>query len=589
MPVPANLPRFPTTFETMRLSQVLITTLREDPADAEIPSHKLLVRGGYIVKIASGIYTYGPLMWRTLKKVTAIVREELDRESAQEVMMPMMHPKELWVSSGRWERYVADGIMFTLKDQKGTEYCLGPTHEEVITAYADQAINSYKQLPVNLYQIQDKFRDEIRPRYGLMRGREFIMMDAYSFDVDEAGLDVSYAAMDRAYRRVFERCGLRFRSVQADAGAIGGSGSEEFMVLAEAGEDTILYCEESGYAANVEKADSVPAAAPADAGEAPLDRRETPNVRTVEQLEAFFDMPAAAMAKTVLYEVTWADREGVAAVMMRGDLDINEVKLVNALDCLAVTLASDETIQKVTGAEVGFAGPIGLPEDVVLLADKTLEGRQNLLTGCNESGYHCLNVQLGRDCRMPDFRDLRSAKAGEMSPDGAGPLRQARGIEVGHIFKLGTKYSTNMGATFMAENGKPTPFVMGCYGIGVSRTAQAAVEQNHDERGICWPAPIAPFECAVVCVDVKKPEQVELAEKLYAELRGLGIDACLDDRPLRPGPKFKDLELLGFPYSITVGRGAADGIVEYGVRKSGDETDVSPADAVAAVRAALGR
>jgi prolyl-tRNA synthetase len=573
----------------MRLSKLLITTLREDPSDAEIPSHKLLARGGYIVKVASGLYTYGPLMWRTLKKIIAIVRDELDREGAQEVMMPMMHPKELWVSSGRWDRYVTDGIMFTLKDQKGTDYCLGPTHEEVITAFADQQITSYKQLPVNLYQIQDKFRDEIRPRYGLMRGREFIMMDAYSFDADEAGQDVSYAAMDRAYRRIFARCGLDFRSVQADAGAIGGSGSEEFMVIAESGEDTILYCEESGYAANVEKADSIPPAAPPAGETAPLERHATPDVRTVEQLVAFFSLPAAAMAKTVLYEAAWAEREAVVAVMMRGDLEINEVKLVNALDCLAVTLASDETIQRITRAEVGFAGPIGLPDDVILLADRTLEDRANLLTGCNETGFHCLNVQLGRDCRMPEFRDLRLARAGEMSPDGKGPLRQARGIEVGHIFKLGTKYSKAMQATFMGENGKPTPFVMGCYGIGVSRTAQSAVEQHHDEKGICWPAPIAPFECAVVCVDVKKPEQMALAESIHEQLRGLGIDACLDDRALRPGPKFTDLELLGFPYQIVVGRGAAEGQVEYAVRRAGGRDEMPVADAIARLRADLAK
>ncbi len=573
----------------MRLSQLLIATLREDPADAEIPSHKLLARGGYIVKTASGLYTYGPLMWRTLKKIIEIVREELDREGAQELMMPMMHPKELWVRSGRYDRYKADGILFTLQDQKGSEYCLGPTHEEVITDFADTLINSYKQLPVNLYQIQDKFRDEIRPRYGLMRGREFIMMDAYSFDVDQAGLDEAYAKMDRAYRRIFERCGLEFRSVQADAGAIGGSGSEEFMVIADSGEDSILYCEESGYAANVEKATSIAPEAPDGGPVKDLEKHETPDIRTVEQLVGFFSMSAGAMAKTVLYKATWKDEDAVVAVMMRGDLDINEVKLVNALDCLAVELCDEETVKKVTGAEVGFAGPVGLPEEVRVLADLTLKGRTNLLTGCNETGYHCLNVNPGRDCKEPEFHDLRTAKAGETSPDGKGPLKQARGIEVGHIFKLGTKYSSAMQATFMAENGKPTPFVMGCYGIGVSRTAQSAVEQNNDAAGIQWPAPIAPFEAAVVCVDVKKEDQVALAEQVYAELKAAGIDACLDDRPLRAGPKFKDMELLGFPYCIYVGRGAADGQVEFVVRKGQQKEDLPVADAVAKLKAALGR
>jgi prolyl-tRNA synthetase len=573
----------------MRLSQLLITTLREDPADAEVHSHRLLARGGYIQKVASGLYTYGPLMWRTLRKITQIVREELDREGAQEVMMPILHPKELWVRSGRWDRYVADGIMFTLKDQKGGEYCLGPTHEEVITSYADQCISSYKQLPVNLYQIQDKFRDEIRPRYGLMRGREFIMMDAYSFDADEAGLDESYAKMARAYRRAFERCGLKFRAVQADAGAIGGSGSEEFMVIADSGEDTILYSEASGYAANVEKATSIASTAPDGGAPRALEKHATPEIRTVEQLEGFFSLPAAAMAKTILYKAVWRDREEIVAVMMRGDLEVNEVKLTNAIDCLALHLADEAQIKAATGAEVGFAGPVGLAESIRLFADETLRKQTNLLTGCNETGFHCLNVNLGRDTRMPEFRDLRTARAGEMSPDGSGPLQQAKGIEVGHIFKLGTKYSSAMGATFMAEDGKPKPFVMGCYGIGVSRTAQSAVEQHADDKGVVWPAPIAPFECAVVIVDGKREEQVELATRLWTELRDGGIDACLDDRPLRAGPKFADLELLGFPYTLVVGRRAAEGVVEFGVRKALTREELPVAEALDRLRAALPR
>jgi prolyl-tRNA synthetase len=572
----------------MRLSRLLIKTRREDPADAEIPSHKLLARGGYIVKVASGLYTYGPLMWRTLKKIIRIVREELDREGAQEVMMPIMHPKELWESSGRWDRYVADGILFTLQDSRGGEFCLGPTHEEVITSYASQVITSYKDLPVNLYQIQDKFRDEIRPRYGLMRGREFIMMDAYSFDVDQAGLDAAYVSMDRAYRAIFQRCGVAFRSVQADAGAIGGSGSEEFMVIADAGEDSILYCEESGYAANVEKAVSIPAPAPEAGAPRPMEKKETPKVETVAQLEEFFDLPAAAMAKTILYRAVWKDSEGCVAVLMRGDLEVNTVKLANALDCLAVELADEKMIREVTGAQVGYAGPIGLPEGTRVLADKTLEGRANLLTGCNETGYHCLNVNLGRDCPEPEYHDLRMAQAGERSPDDAGVLVEARGIEVGHIFKLGTKYSAAMKATFAAEDGTQQPFTMGCYGIGVSRTAQAAVEQHLDEKGIVWPASIAPFEVAVLILDVKQSAQTELAEKVYAQLLEAGVDACLDDRPLRAGMKFKDAELLGFPYQVVVGRGAPEGKVELVVRAGGEKSDVGADEVVARVREALG-
>ncbi len=397
----------------MRLSQILIQTLREDPSDAEIPSHKLLARAGFIVKTAAGVYTYSPLMWRVVKKFAQIVREELDREGANEVMLPIIQPKELWEASGRWERYVTDGIMFTLKDRKGSDMCLGPTHEEVMTDFVSAQVNSYKQMPVNCYQIQDKFRDEIRPRFGLMRGREFIMMDAYSFDADQQGLDVAYQKMRDAYCRIFDRCGVDYTVVQADSGAIGGAGSEEFMVIADSGEDAILFCRESGYAANVEKASSRLPEAPDGGDAAPLEKHETPDVKTVAQLEAFFpEWVAARMAKTVLYKATWSEDERIVAVMQRGDLEINEVKLVNALDALHVELASDEEIKKATGAQTGFAGPVGLSEDVTLLADKSLKGRTNLLTGCNETGYHCLNVNLGRDARMPTFHDLRLARAG---------------------------------------------------------------------------------------------------------------------------------------------------------------------------------
>ena len=566
----------------MRLSQLLIATLREDPADAEIPSHRLLARGGFIVKIAAGVYTYAPLMWRVIRKFSNIVREELDRAGAQEVLLPIVQPKELWVSSGRWDRYVKDGIMFTLKDRKGSEMCLGPTHEEVMTAFVNSQVNSYKQLPVNCYQIQDKFRDEIRPRFGLMRGREFLMMDAYSFDADQAGLDVSYQRMRDAYCRIFERCGLRYTVVQADSGAIGGAGSEEFMVIADSGEDSILYCEQSGYAANVEKATSKLPPAPVGGPVQAMQRHGTPDVKTVAQLETFFPgWVAGRMAKTVLYRATWKDREETVAVMMRGDLEINEVKLVNALDALSVRLASDEEIKAATGAETGFAGPVNLPEKVRLLADESLRGATNLLTGCNETGFHCLDVNLGRDCRMPDFRDLRLARAGEGCPVSGHPLQQARGIEVGHIFKLGTKYSAAMTATFMDQGGKPQPFVMGCYGIGVSRTPASAVEQNHDEKGIVWPAPIAPFEAVVGILDPKKPEQVALAEQIHARLVAAGIDACIDDRPLSPGAKFKDLELLGLPVQVFVGRKAAEGQVEFLVRRGMQKSELGVEDAVA--------
>ncbi|MCR9244750.1 MAG: proline--tRNA ligase [bacterium] len=574
----------------MRLSQILISTLRDDPADAEIPSHKLLARAGFIVKIAAGVYTYSPLMWRVVKKFAQIVREELDREGANEVMLPIIQPAELWQSSGRWDRYVTDGIMFSLKDRKGTDMCLGPTHEEVMTTFVNAQVNSYKQMPVNCYQIQAKFRDEIRPRFGLMRGREFVMMDAYSFDADDAGLDAAYQKMRNAYCRTFERCGLDYTIVQADSGAIGGAGSEEFMVIADTGEDAILFCKGSGYAANVEKATSQLPEAPAGGEVREMSKHETPGVKTVAQLEDFFDgWVAGRMAKTVLYHAAWKEDEAIVAVMMRGDLEINEVKLANALDALTVRLATDEEIQKATGAETGFAGPVNLSEDVRLLADLSLEGRTNLLTGCNETGYHCLDVNLGRDCQQPEFHDLRLARAGEGCPVSGQPLEEARGIEVGHIFKLGTKYSSAMQATFMDQRGKPAPFVMGCYGIGVSRTPAAAVEQHFDDKGMVWPVPIAPFECVVAILDSKRSEQCELAEKLYGELEAAGVEVCLDDRKMSPGAKFKDHELMGLPLQVFVGRKAGDRQVELLVRKGMEKSDCAADEVVAKVLAALGR
>ncbi len=574
----------------MRLSQILISTLRDDPADAEIPSHKLLARAGFIVKIAAGVYVYSPLMWRVVQKFAQIVREELDREGANEVMLPIIQPAELWQSSGRWDRYVTDGIMFSLQDRKGTEMCLGPTHEEVMTTFVSAQVNSYKQLPVNCYQIQDKFRDEIRPRFGLMRGREFIMMDAYSFDVDDTALDVAYQKMRNAYCRIFERCGLDYTIVQADSGAIGGAGSEEFMVIADTGEDAILFCKDSGYAANVEKATSQLPDAPAGGDVRDMSKHETPGVKTVAQLEEFFDgWVPGRMAKTVLYRATWKDEEKTVAVMMRGDLEINEVKLVNVLDALSVRLATDDEIKAATGAETGFAGPVNLPEDVRLLADVSLEGRTNLLTGCNETGYHCLDVNLGRDCSKPEFHDLRLARAGEGCPVSGKPLEEARGIEVGHIFKLGTKYSSAMGATFMDQGGKPAPFVMGCYGIGVSRTPASAVEQHFDDKGMVWPVPIAPFECVVAMLDSKRAEQQELAEKLYNELEAAGVEVCLDDRKMSPGAKFKDHELMGLPLQVFVGRKAGEGQVEFLVRKGMEKSDCAATDVKAKVLAALGR
>ena len=570
----------------MRLSQSLFVTLRERPADADVESHALLAKAGYLQKLAAGIYVYGPLLTRTLAKIAQIVREEMNRTGAQEMLMPALQPKEIWVESGRWERYVNDGILFHFADRKGAEVCLGPTHEEVVTTFVKRAVTSYRQLPLSLYQIQTKFRDEIRPRFGLMRGREFIMKDAYSFDADQAGLDRSYAAMHDAYCRIFERCGLKFTVVEADSGAIGGSGSQEFMVDAATGEDAILVCGGCRYAANVEKAESVLVPAPIPAGEAPraLERHATPNVRTVEQLSAFFQgFPAARMAKTVIYTAVWKEKEEAIAVLMRGDLEINEVKLANALDCLSVALADDETVRRATGAEPGFAGPIGLK--VRLLADESVRGLANFLCGGNQTDVHCLNANAGRDFPLPEFRELRKAHAGETCPRcRKHALAETRGIEVGHIFKLGTKYSKAMDATFTAADRSSQPFVMGCYGIGVSRIAAAAIEQNHDANGLVWPAPIAPYDATLVLVSGKDELQKALAEQLYAELAAGGVEVLFDDRDLSPGVKFKDADLIGMPVQITVGRDAKDGLVELKTRRDGTLEKLRAAECVERLR-----
>ncbi len=569
----------------MRFSQSPLQTLREDPADAEVPSHRLLARAGLIQRLAAGLYIYSPLMLRTIRKVAKIVREEMERSGAQELLMPIMQPKDIWVESGRWERYIKDGIMFHMTDKKGSEMCLGPTHEEVAVTYIKKIVKSHKQLPLNIFQIQNKFRDEIRPRFGLMRGREFMMKDAYSFDVDTDGLDRSYVAMDKVYRAIFERCGLQFTAVEADSGAIGGSGSQEFMVTADTGEDAIIVCDSCDYAANIETATSIPAAAPASASASasapplPMVSHHTPNIRSVKQLMEFFKKPATTMAKTVLYSVEFEKEEAIVAVMMRGDLDINEVKLQGALGALRVELADEAQVKDTTGAEVGFAGPIGLKEGTRVLADLTLQGMNNLLVGACTTDHHNLNVNVGRDFPEPQWHDLRNAQIDELCARcKTGHLQTTRGIEVGHIFKLGTKYSEAMQANFTGTDGKLKPMQMGCYGIGVSRTAAAAVEQHHDEKGILWPLPIAPFEVVLGVLNVNKDEQRELAETLYKDLQGAGIDICYDDRKMSPGAKFKDLDLIGIPVRVIVGRGAADGMVEVSTRKTQERADVSVAD-----------
>jgi len=565
----------------MRMSSQLFVTLREEPSDAEVRSHALMVRAGFLHKLAAGIYVYGPLLFRVLRKIEAIVREEHDREGCQELLMPAVQPRELWEQSRRWDRYVREGILFHFADRKGSEVCLGPTHEEVVTSFVKQYVQSYKQLPVILYQIQTKFRDEIRPRFGLMRGREFIMKDAYSFDLDADGMARSYQRLREIYRRIFERCGLRFTTVQADPGAIGGSGSEEFMVDAETGEDAIAVCRDTGYAANIEKAESRIPEPPSAPEQVPMHKEATPNARTCEDLRALFpDLPLQRMLKTVLYRAQTSVGEDVVAVMARGDREVNETKLLNHLNAQQVELADPETVRKVTGADVGFAGPIGLDAGVRLLADRSVEGVEGFLCGGNETGTHYLDVWFGRDLEQPETVDLGLVQAGDETADGRGRIELTRGIEVGHIFQLGTKYSESMDALITLEDGTTAPIWMGCYGIGVSRVAAAAIEQNHDEAGMIWPRPIAPYEVLMIQLRAGDADQDRLAGELHERLERAGIEVLWDDRPkVAAGAKFKDADLIGIPLRVVIGRDAKDGQVEVSHRAK-DGRDVIPADAV---------
>ena len=559
----------------MRLSKQLFVTMKEEPADAEVRSHALMARAGFLLKLSSGIYVYGPLLWRVLRKIEAIVREEHERVGAQELLMPAIQPRELWDESGRWDHYVAEGILFHFKDRKGAEVCLGPTHEEVITTFAKRFIKSYKQLPLTLFQIQTKFRDEIRPRFGLMRGREFIMKDAYSFDASAEGMAESYQMMREVYTRIFTRTGLRFMPVEADSGAIGGAGSEEFMVDAETGEDAIAICRATGYAANVEKAVSRISAPEAAAEKVDMHKEPTPNARTCEDLLALFPgLSITRLLKTVLYEVTIGEDKQVVAVMARGDREINEIKLINHLGALNANLATPDVVKRVTGAEVGFAGPIGLADEVRLLADRSVEGVEGFLCGGNETDTHYLDIWFGRDLEQPETVDLGTVQAGDSVFEGEGVIEITRGIEVGHIFQLGTIYSDSMKALFAPEQGKQAPFHMGCYGIGISRVAASAIEQNHDGNGMIWPVQIAPYSVLIVQMRVGDEAQDALAQELYDSLVAAGIDAMWDDRKkVNPGAKFKDADLVGIPLRLVIGRDAAERKVEWNPRR-GDDKDV---------------
>ncbi len=584
----------------MRLSKTLFTTLREEPADADVRSHALFVRAGLVHKLAAGIYVYGPLLWRTLRRISAIVRQEHDKANCVELHMPALQPREIWEESHRWARYVKDGILFHFADRKGSEVCLGPTHEEVITTYVRQNVQSYKQLPVTLYQIQTKFRDEIRPRFGLMRGREFIMKDAYSFDVDPTAMAASYEVMKKVYRSIFTRCGLGFTPVEADSGSIGGAKSEEFMVDALSGEDAIAICRAREYAANLEKATSRIPPPPACDKQVAMHKEPTPKAKSCDDLcKLFPELPLQRMLKTVLYKAVYAPdkknpngREETVAVMARGDREINEIKLVNFLGALAIEMADEKLVRAATGAEPGFAGPIGLAAGIRLLADKSVEGVNGFLCGGNETDTHYLDVWFGRDLPQPETHDFGLVQAGDRMLDSEDAIEIVRGIEVGHIFQLGTKYSEAMNARFLDVNGKSQVIWMGCYGIGVSRVAAAAIEQNNDANGMIWPLPIAPHSVLVVVVKPGEQVQDELANRIESELTKAGVDVLVDDRPkVSPGVKFKDGDLVGIPIRITVGRDAGTGVVEWSLRKTADQkgnlsVDEAIARAIALVREA---
>jgi prolyl-tRNA synthetase len=562
----------------MRWSEAFIPTLKEDPADAEIVSHKLLVRAGLMRRLANGIFSFLPLGWRVVRNVERIVREEMNRSGALELLMPIMHPGELWIETGRWNVYGKE--LFRISDRHDRKFALGPTHEEVITDIVRKELRSYRDLPVNLYQIQTKFRDEVRPRFGVMRAREFMMKDSYSFHATEESLQETYMEMHKAYSRIFTRCGLDTIPVRADSGAIGGDVTQEFMVLADTGESEVFFCD-CGYNATGDRAE---AARPDEAAEEPkaIEEVDTPDQKTIEEVSAFLKVGPERLVKTLLYET----EEGLVAALVPGDREINESKLGRALGGIAFEMATPETILEATGAPVGFSGPVGLKKHVRLIADWGVRAKANFVTGANVADKHMLNVNLKRDVNPSEFFDLVHTLPGEPCAECGKPLNSKRGIEVSQIFKLGTKYSTSMGATFLDKDGEAKPIIMGCYGLGVTRTVAAAIEAFHDENGIIWPMSIAPYQVLVLPINVSHSETFSTAEGIYNDLRAAGIEVLLDDRDERPGVKFKDADLIGIPLRITVGeKGLKDGVVELKERSSSEVKRVKLEEAAAAARA----
>lgn len=565
----------------MRQSSTLIPTLREVPADADIKSHQLLLRAGYMRQNASGVYSFLPLGKRVLQKVEQIVREEMDRAGSVELLMPALQQAELWQESGRWYSYGPE--LMRMKDRHGREFALGATHEEVITSLLRDEVKSYKRLPLNLYQIQTKFRDEKRPRFGLLRGREFIMKDAYSFHASQESLDEVYDKMFAAYSRIFERCGLNFRAVIADSGAMGGKDTHEFMVLSEIGEDTIAYSDTSSYAANVEMAPVVNTYEKSDEAEKELTKVETPNQHSIEDVAAFLNVEATSCIKSLLFKVD--DR--FVLVLVRGDHEVNDIKVKNYFEASVVELATPEETKEALKCAVGSVGPIGVNDSVEVVADHAVKAIVNGVCGANEEGYHYTNVnERNFNATYEDFRFIQE---GDQSPDGQGVIKFAKGIEVGHVFKLGTRYSEAMGATYLDENGRSQPMIMGCYGIGVSRTVAAIAEQFNDENGLLWPEAVTPYQVHVIPVNVKNDEQRELGEKLYNELLDNRFDVLLDDRQERAGVKFADSDLIGLPVRVTVGKRASEGIVEVKVRKTGESLEVSVDNLVSTVKELLAK